>query len=225
MFHGCVRLALLAAANGFLATTGSAVTALKLYDQTSSCTASAVPSLFAPTQPQFGSVAADDFEVPAGASWGITQVNAPGIYGVFEGRTQAVTVEILADSDGVPGAAVPGCGYIGLTDFDDSNGSLAIHLRSTCILSASATTKYWLAVQAVMGDADSGTSGFGVWYWKENSVQTGDLAQWENPQNGFGENCTTWGPRATCNADGMPDQCFLIAGVTDIIFQDGFGEP
>ena len=220
-----VRLGLFAAANLLVATTGSALT-LKLHDQTSSCTVSSVPSFLAPTQGQLDSVAADDFDVPVGESWGITQVNTSGVYGVFEGRTQAVNVGILADSGGVPGDVVPGCGYIGITDFDDSGGPLTIRLRSTCILPATVMTKkYWLTVQAVMGGAASGSSGFGVWYWNENSTQTGDLAQWENPQNGFNENCPTWGPRATCNLDGAPDQCFLIAGVKDVVFQDGFGEP
>ena len=227
MIHTHVaRLGLFAAVNLLVATTGTALT-LKLHDQTSSCTASSVPSIFAPTQEQFDSAAADDFDVPAGESWGITEVNTSGVYGVFEGRTQAVNVGIFADSNGVPDSnVVPGCGYIGITDFDDSGGPLTIRLRSTCILPAAVTTKkYWLTVQAEMGDAASGSSGFGVWYWKENSTQTGDLAQWQNPQNGFNENCTTWSPRATCNADGAPDQCFLIAGVKDVIFQDGFGEP
>ena len=196
-----------------------------LHDQTATCV-SGVPSVIALAQSQLDSEAADDFDVPAGQSWGITEVYAPGVYNVyFMGRAQSVDIHVYADAAGVPGSIVPGCGYSGIKTFSDSSGALTIQLPSTCVLySPAGSTKFWLGVQPVTGTG-AGTAGYGIWYWTENSTQYGDLAEWENPANGFNENCVTWGVRRTCNADAEPDQCFSISGQTDVVFQDGFGEP
>ena len=47
---------------------------------------------------------------------------------------------------------------------------------------------YWVSVQANQNLIPQGQ-----WGWKNRTVQTNMNASWQNPNNGFGTGCTTWG--------------------------------
>lgn len=193
-----------------------------LHDQTADCIAG-VPSFVSDSALGLASEAADDFDVPAGQSWDVTQVYTPGVYSVsFPGTALSMNVQFFADAAGEPGNAIAACTYSGITTFTDSSGTLTTTLPSPCVLQGGISgTTFWVAVQAVTGTG----ADLGVWYWTSNSVQEGNLSQWENPLLGFNSGCATWGSHTACNLDEMPDQCFSISGEVDAIFADGFGEP
>jgi hypothetical protein len=215
---GNLRPSLAAAALIF---TASVHATTVLYDQTATCSAS-VPSVQPLNTPNFTSEAADDFTVPAGQSWGVTQVYAPGVHHfMFNAPAQSVNVQFFANAAGIPGAAVAGCAYSAVTTFTDVAGALTINLPSVCVLTGgNSGTTYWVGVQPVTPAAN-----LGIWYWSERTPQNGYLAQWQNPPLGWNEGCATWGVRMNCNLDSNPDQCFSVSGNVDVIFKDGFGEP
>jgi hypothetical protein len=188
-----------------------------LDDQTTTCTPGSIASTQSLDSPGFDSEAADDILVPAGQPWLIKQVFASGSY--FDVKAQSVNITFFADASGVPGDPVDGCAYNGITTFTDASGLLTIDLPTQCALQGgSLGTTYWLGVQPVTGTG----AAFGIWYWSENSVQHGDVAQWENPNGGFHQGCATWGDRTTCAQDTDPDQCFSVSGDIDTIFANGF---
>ncbi len=181
-----------------------------LYDQTDNDSGSGVGSQnFEAGSDAFDDEAADDFVVPVGETWIVSQVNVNGQY--FNcascGPAASVNVTFYSDSSGLPGAAVAGGTYTNVPIGTDTNGSFTIPLPSSLIL---ASGTYWVSVQANLDFAAGGQ-----WAWEDRTVTSNSDAAWQNPGGGFGV-CPTWGRRgADCLIDkGAPDQIFQIVGCT-----------
>ena len=146
----------------------------------------------------FDSQAADDFVVPAGQTWIVQQVNVIGEYSGGGGPAASVNVTFYSDSATLPGAAVAGGTYAAVPITTDTAGAFTIALPTSLVLTEGT---YWVAVQTNMDLS------FGQWFWDNRLVQSNSGAAWENPGDGFGTGCTTWGLKTTCV---LPDKMVQI---------------
>jgi Putative Ig domain/Kelch motif len=176
-----------------------------LYDQNDNDASNATNSQnFEAANAAFDDFVADDFVVPAGPGWSVSEVTIPGVYFSGTGPANSVNVTFYADAAGLPGAVacdrpaeVPSSGL--------ATGSFVIDLSSPCVL---APGTYWMSAQVNM-DFSAG----GQWGWEDRLVTSNNPAAFQNPGGGFGV-CPTWGQRgATCGIDPPgPDQMFTISG-------------
>jgi hypothetical protein len=148
---------------------------------------------------------ADDFTVPTGKTWTITQVKVT--QGPKSGTAASFTVffarnAVNTKKQDVPGALVKKQTLKG--KIDTTNGSVVIAGITGVKLTAG---HYWLSVQG-NGLPKSAPS----WYWATRTVQSGSPGVWENPGNGSGTGCTKWTPTPTCFPGVGPDWMFALYG-------------
>lgn len=174
-----------------------------LYDQLSNVgTTSYTSQDFEPFFDSFDNQLADDFDVPAGDTWRIDGVNVIGTGSVSFSST--VDVWFYTDASGMPGTTV--CFYPDVIPTNRPSPSMDINLPSPCLLSSGT---YWVSVQVNQNFAT-----FGSWFWMEVTSLQGSPAMWQNPGDGYGTGCTTWGRRgADCNFGVTPDQAFQLEGI------------
>src|SRR5436190_3831079 len=146
---------------------------------------------------------ADDFVVPGGETWTITQMVAAGVYSNGFGPAASFNVRFYINSGGFPGGLITArfnAAYV------NNAGNFVITLPSPVVLGSGT---YWVSIQARM-DLSAG----GNWGWTDRTVQSNSPAAWQNPGGGFAMGCTTWGVRnSTCGMDpGAPDQAFQVIG-------------
>jgi hypothetical protein len=148
----------------------------------------------------FDSTGADDFSMSQDCS--LTSITVPGQYFNGEGPAASENVTFYSDNGGRPGQVIDSQTVSG----SDQSGTFQIDLQPVAL---SANVTYWVSVQANM-DFSTG----GEWGWDADATQAGSPAQWENPGEGFGTGCSTWGDLQTClGADG-PDLQFALYGDT-----------
>lgn len=170
-----------------------------LYDQNDNDSGNAISSQnFEAAYDVYDNMGADDFVVPAGQKWTVSEVDVTGQYTV--GPAASVHITFYKNKKNLPQNMVADypavkCG--------DTAGSFVCKLPTGAKLKAG---KYWVSVQANM---DFGVGG--QWYWQVRSVQAGNEGVWQNPGDGFGTGCTTWGSLSTCIANG-PDLMFTLRG-------------
>jgi hypothetical protein len=151
--------------------------------------------------PEFTSFLADDFFVPGGESWRITEVHAQGVYFNGPGPANNFNVFFYQDSGGLPGTNVS---TRTAQPYVESGGVFEVFLIAPVTL---APGTYWVSVQAHMIVVPNGQ-----WGWTERTVQSNSPAAWQNPGGGFGV-CPTWGVRVTCiGGPAAPDQMFRLIG-------------
>lgn len=185
-----------------------------LYDQTSAIASEGINSQnFESTYAAYDDQGADDFVVPKGATWTVTEVDAPGLYFNGYGPASSEDVHFYADANGVPGKEVKCKSCTGVNG-GDSSGSFTIPLGKGAKLKGSSKaakskgTTYWVSVVANC----SFSGGCGEWGWSTSSVLHGNPAQWQNPGGGFGV-CPTWGPITSCiSGNTEPDFSFTLKG-------------
>ena len=200
LLRGAFRLLLLFAvcAIQFAQAQGSTV----LYDQLNNQKTGSTDSVDFWDLPAWTSYTADDFLVPAGRTWTITEVHAQGSYPTT-GPAENFNVAFYRDSGGLPGTAVysaAGQSYV------NNSGVFQISLNAPAVLSSG---KYWVSVQAHLSANPNG-----YWWWTNRTVQANSPAAWQNPNGGSGR-CATWGVRSACLAFGdaaAPDQAFRLKG-------------
>ena len=128
----------------------------------------------------FDSQAADDFIVPAGQTWQVTEVDVLGEYDA-SGPAESFHVFFYENGAGdLPGSLVASrleSPYTGSSDF-------LITLTQPVTLPEG---HYWVSVQARQ---DVITSGF--WLWHNRTVQSNASAAWQNPGNAFATGCIVW---------------------------------
>ena len=146
---------------------------------------------------QYDNQAADDFVVPSGQTWNVTEVDVMGEY--TGGPAASFNVYFYQDSGGLPGALVASAP---LSSYTGGPPDFVITLSSPAVLSAGT---YWVSVQSRQDFTPNGQ-----WFWHNRDVQSNQGAAWQNPGNGFGTGCTTWVRKTSCSALGQfaPDQMF-----------------
>jgi hypothetical protein len=216
VFNMCVLAALFAAAipsglavDTTLAEAGPTPTPTPgnvLYDQYDNFSTEKTPNI--PSQDAetaldfFDSQAADDFIVPAGQTWQVTEVDVLGEYD-SNGPAASFHVFFYENGEGdLPGILVASRlenPYTGSNDF-------VITLTEPVTLPEG---HYWVSVQARQDITQAG-----FWLWHNRTVQANSGAAWQNPGNGFGTGCVVWIRRVTCAVlqQTAPDQVFRLIG-------------
>jgi len=121
----------------------------------------------------FDSFTADDFVVPAGQTWNITEVDVAGEYSTG-GPAASFHVFFYADSATLPGALVAtrlANPYVG-------GANAMITLTSAVTLTPGT---YWVAVQARQDFTPAGQ-----WFWDNRLVILNAGAAWQNPAAALG---------------------------------------
>ncbi|HET6886477.1 MAG TPA: hypothetical protein VFH87_01005 [Candidatus Udaeobacter sp.] len=172
-----------------------------LYDQLDNPGAASTGSQEFPDMPDFTDFTADDFFVPGGQSWQVTEVYVQGVYFNGTGPANNFNVFFYQDSGGLPGTQV----YTRIAQpYVDSGGVFEVSLTVPVTFTSGI---YWVSVQAHMPFDPNGQ-----WGWTDRMAQTNSPAVWQNPAGGFGT-CSTWELRTTCVGDpGAPDQMFRLIG-------------
>ncbi|HET6312409.1 MAG TPA: choice-of-anchor R domain-containing protein [Chloroflexia bacterium] len=153
----------------------------------------------------FSSQAADDFMVPPGKTWTLTQVDVSGFPVVGAAQPTSFNVFLYSDSSTLPGSQVASYSNLDYA-FNTTNGEYSIDVPPTSLGSGT----YWVSVQA-----DTTAAG-NRWTWTGRltpAVNNG--AAWRNPGNGFGSGCTDWGRKTTCQPATLsgPDQTYRLHGI------------
>jgi hypothetical protein len=142
---------------------------------------------------------ADDFIVPEGQTWQISQVDVIGSGG-YDAPT--VNVFLYASAGALPGAELF---HQPVVATNGPNYSIAL----TGAPSLQAGT-YWISVQ------QAGSHGGTAWYWSERSVQSGSPAAYRNPGGASAASCTDWEVRQSCfsGVSTTPDELFKLSGIS-----------
>jgi hypothetical protein len=159
---------------------------------------------------------ANQFTVPTGRTWAVTEVVAPGFYCSVTGSScgsgipyRPATSEsvyfykntVTAKKQDVPGALIKEQTLKG----HENAGLFVITGITQVSLPAG---QYWISVQANMPSAKAG-----AWVWTARAPQAGLTALWQNPGNGYSTGCTTWTDWETCSKEpGVPDFMFALYG-------------
>jgi hypothetical protein len=177
-----------------------AAQAFVLYDQTDHAGANNADSNalnFSPSN-DFGGInqdrTADDFTVPAGQAWSISEVDVSGAYS--EPAQGIVNVYIYPDAAGKPGSALFSQANIAAP----GGPNYAVPLANVPSLTAGT---YWITVQQVVGMG-------GYWSWTTRSAQSGGPARWFGAMSDCPD--FSWSPRTECWPGTNPDQIFLLRG-------------
>jgi hypothetical protein len=152
----------------------------------------------------FDSQAADDFIVPAGQTWDVTEVDVRGEYDSSGPAASFHVFFYRNDAGDLPGTLLASRlenPYTGSSDF-------VITLTEPVILPEG---HYWVSVQARQDITQAG-----FWLWHNRTIQANAGAAWQNPGNGFGTGCVSWIRKITCAALGetAPDQVFRLVGTS-----------
>jgi hypothetical protein len=172
-----------------------------LYDQLDNPGTFSPVSQEFPDEPDFTAFTADDFFVPGGQSWRITEVYAQGVYFNGSGPANNFNVFFYQDNGGLPGTQVYSATAQQYVNVD---GVFGVTLSRAATLTSGI---YWVSVQAHMPVDPNGQ-----WGWTDRTVQANSPAAWQNPSGGFGI-CPIWDLRTTCVGDPpAPDQMFRLIG-------------
>ncbi|MBK8465326.1 MAG: fibronectin type III domain-containing protein [Chloracidobacterium sp.] len=153
---------------------------------------------------------ADDFVVPSGTVWNITQVNVVGSWYVNSSSAPiGLNVRFYTNSiQNLPGNVV--CSPGGTVIAGAATGSFNIQLSNGCSLSAG---KYWLSVQ-VVGKTNSSNNVSREWGWNDRTQQSNSAAAFV--QRNGNQTCQQgWHVKMTSNCWGpsnRPDNIFQLLG-------------
>jgi hypothetical protein len=150
----------------------------------------------------FDSQAADDFIVPAGHTWQVSEVD---VLGEYDSAGPAASFHVFFYENGagdLPGFLVASR----LQNSYTGNNDFVITLTEPVTL---AEGHYWVSVQARQDITQSG-----FWLWHDRTVQSNAGAAWQNPGNGFGTGCVVWVRKTACAQlqETAPDQVFRLIG-------------
>jgi hypothetical protein len=147
----------------------------------------------------YDAAAADDFTVPAGATWAIREVDVTGLYYNGTGPADSESVTIYkATAQGKVGKVVASYPE---QHGSDNDGAFRISIPSTRL----GPGTYYVSVVINM----SFTVG-GEWHWENMLEVHGYPPEWENP-DGSGP-CRTWKRERKCFGPGTGDHFFVLLG-------------
>jgi len=160
-----------------------------LYDQNSSDGTYGFFSQTLSSYPQYDEYLADDFTIPKGHTWKVSEVDTTGFYYNGPGPASSVNVLFWKNKGTLPNGKKPAVECDNLSASNLDTGAFQIALPKSCKVSLKGGKKgatYWVTVQANL--AGFNTSGYWAWgtdpsvqgnqaagYWYGGSVQT------ENP--------------------------------------------
>jgi hypothetical protein len=172
-----------------------------LYDQLDNPGTFSFVSQEFPDSPEFTAFLADDFFVPGGQNWRVTEVYAQGVYFNGSGPANNFNVFFYEDDGGLPGPLVSSRTA---QPYVESDGVFEVTLTAPVTLFSGT---HWVSVQAHQPVDPNGQ-----WGWTDRTVQANSPAAWQNPAGGFGV-CPTWDLRTTCLGEPTaPDQMFRLIG-------------
>ena len=175
----------------------------KLYKQELDLSTNVTSQQFEAGNAAYTAQAADDFEVPAGAFWSITDVYVSGT-SVGTAYPDSYNVIFYSNSaTNLPDAVIRTENVV----LTAGSSSPTLPLASPLILGPG---KYWISVQAVL-DFSIG----GQWFWNTYTSGTplGQPFAWTNPGNGFASPCSTvWNTASMCLAGQLSDLQFSLNG-------------
>ena len=177
------------AAKGAVSAPSHAKTAASCYNQADNDNGVGIVSQnFEATFDQYDAQGADDFKIAAGGCK-IKIVHADGLY--FNGAGPAVNFTVEFYKSGT----TPTTLIKSLTKkyVDTSGGLGSVDIKLGKKGPKLDKGKYWVSVIANL-DFQAG----GEWGWNTNNTQRQLAAVWQNPGNGFGSGCTTWGNMVSC---------------------------
>lgn len=176
-----------------------------LYDQNTDDNGIGIVSQnFESTFDAYDAQGADDFTVPSGFKWKVSEVDVTGVYFNGSGPATSVHVTIYKSKNGAPGESAIVSDQDGITG-NFSSGSFAITLPTKVTLKPG---KYWVSVQANM---DFGVGG--EWGWETSNTLKKVADMWKNPGDGFATGCTSYTDLLTCIPSGEgPSYMFALKG-------------
>ena len=173
-----------------------------LYDQTADDSGIGIVSQnFEAAFDAYDNQAADDFTVPAGKAWTVSEVDATGAYFSGSGPAASIHITFYKQKSGIPDAVVADFPALTCKEYF---GSFSCKLPSSVKLKAGT---YWLSVQANL-DFSVG----GQWAWENQTSVEGTAAMWQSPDDGFGTGCVKYTTESVCIADGQGDHMFRLLG-------------
>lgn len=131
----------------------------------------------------YSSAAADDFVIPAGHKWKITDVDVTGEYYNGSGPASSEIVSFYTDRKGYPDKAKAAF----TLNCTDNRGSFACKLpgNGQSLSGGTVGRRYWVSVVA-----NCDFIACGEWGWVQNTKIRHYEGVWENPQNGYRTGCT-----------------------------------
>jgi hypothetical protein len=130
---------------------------------------------------------ADDFIVPKGKKWTVTEID---VTGCCSNSPKSENVFFYKDNNGVPGKPVKGGSLTGLQGTGNPSFSITLGKKGVKLKAG----HYWVSVVANCSD----TGGCADWGWALTTTIHNDSAVWEQPGNGADTGCTTWGVVTDC---------------------------
>lgn len=181
----------------------SVLAAPALYTQTAPAGSNGYTSQdFETSMDQYDGMLADDFTVPAGAQWKVTQVNVQGQYFNGSGPATMANIYFYANNAGKPGAII--ASFLNVSTLTNAP-NFNITLPSSVILQPGT---YWVATQARMDYSAGGQYALAMY----GSTPVGNSAMFKNPGNGFVTGCTDWNSVNACLAASVLNLGFSIIG-------------
>jgi hypothetical protein len=177
---------------------------LVLYDQMDSASGQASVSDDYSNANSLDEQIADDFTVPAGESWEISQVDVLGS-APSGNPPSTVNVFIYSNAGGLPGAQ--SFSQTGIAATGGPNYSIPLTAAPVLVPGT-----YWISVQ--QAEAVESTA---VWYWNDRDAQSGNPAAYRNTGGGRVPSCLDWGIKYVCLENEppiYPDQNFKLSGTS-----------
>lgn len=148
---------------------------------------------------------ADDFIVPVGETWTVTEVDVTGNYSGDQSQiAKSEDVYFYNYNHFFPGRKVDG-GVFKIEHGQDNGGSFAIRLRGGGVKLPSG--HYFVSVVANLIGGGHGTS----WFWELKQTQVNTGGAFRNEGGGLQSQCDKWGNTQYCLSVG-PDWMFALQG-------------
>jgi hypothetical protein len=184
-----------------------------LYDQNSGTGSDGFFSQTLSSYPQYDVYLADDFTVPKGQTWKVSEMDVGGFYYVNGGPASSVNVLFWKNANGLPNGtkAAVNCENITPSGGLDT-GAFEITLPKSCKAKFQGGKKgatYWVTVQANM----KGINTSGYWAWDIVPVHGNQAAAWFYG-GGDGPECDTSFQTMSYCTGATTDLSFELLGTT-----------
>ncbi|HEY3779299.1 MAG TPA: hypothetical protein VGL35_14705 [Rhizomicrobium sp.] len=144
---------------------------------------------------------ADDFLIPKGQTWRISEIDVTGQYFSGFGPANSENLIFYKDRRGMPGRPVRNGTFNDLKGSGGPDFSIVLPGKGVKLQAG----RYWVSVIANIDFQSEG-----LWGWEVNTKQHGKQAMWQNPSGKDGT-CRTWGTLEDCTGYG-PDFMFSLRG-------------